>query len=88
MQPFQHARAIDARQQRLAQRRTELAQDAGAQQEFAHVGRLAAQHVFGQVFGDGAAATGQALDEIGRVAGPVQRHRGQQQRRDPAFGRG
>ncbi|RYY87306.1 MAG: hypothetical protein EOO24_34910, partial [Comamonadaceae bacterium] len=86
VQVLQHARAVRARHERLAQRRAELAQDAGAQQELAHLGRLPAQHVFREIFGDGAAGARKAMDEIGGLGVPVERHGGEQQRGDPAFG--
>ena len=53
---LEDAAAVAARVQGLAQRRIEVAQQAGAQQEIADLGALPVEHVFGQEVGDGAVA--------------------------------
>jgi hypothetical protein len=88
----QDARRVAARRQRLAQRGVELAQDAGAQQEVAHLGGLPRQHVLGQEIGDRAVAARELGDEVGHAAQAgdhrVQRHRRQPKRGHPALGLG
>ena len=78
--------AVDARVQGLADRGVELAQDAGAQQKVADLARLVREHVLGQVVGHRAVRAREALDEAGFEAVPLQRHRGQPDRRHPALG--
>jgi hypothetical protein len=85
-QLFEDGRAIGARAQRLAHRRIELAQDAGAQQKVANLPRLVREHVFGQVVGHGAVGAREAFDKTGLGAVPLQRHRRQPDGRHPAFG--
>ncbi|MNY32910.1 hypothetical protein D3C86_1671560 [compost metagenome] len=65
LQLVQQVRAIQLGQQCLAQRRVQLLEDAGAQQEAAQGRRLAGKHVLRQIVGDGLVAAREAFDEGG-----------------------
>ena len=85
----QHRGAAGLPADRVAQGAGEPVEDRGAQQEVAHLGRLAGQDLVGQVVDDEPVAAGERLDEV-RDLGPgrdrPQRQRGELKAGDPALG--
>ena len=83
---LQQGQAVGAGIERGADRGVKLAQQTRAQQEAPHVGRLARQHILGQVIGDSAARSREAIDEVALVIRAVQCDRRQPQGGGPALG--
>jgi hypothetical protein len=78
--------AVHVGQQRLTQRRAQIAQDAGAQQEAADRLGLSRDDVLGQILGNRAVRAGKTVDEIGVRLAALERRRREPQRGRPAFG--
>ena len=83
---MQQPRAVAAAGEEVGERAVDALEDAGAQQQPAHLGRLAREHLAEQVVGDGPLAARELGDEaVGRVVAG-ERHRGQAQAGRPALG--
>ncbi|MCY1307805.1 hypothetical protein D9M70_577620 [compost metagenome] len=78
--------AVMASDQLVTERRAEVVEDAGLQQEVAALLALAREDVLGQVVGQLQAGAGERVDEGGPVAAALQGQGGQVEGGDPAFG--
>ena len=85
LEPRQQFRRIAAPAHRIAERRVELRQDAGLQQEIPDLLWLAGHHILGQIFGNGGGGAGESRHQVIRVGAPLERHGCQPQRGGPAL---
>ena len=81
----QQPRPVAASGQEVGERAVDALEDAGAQQQVPHLGRLAAQHLAQQVVGDGPLAARELGHEPVRSVVAGERHRGQPQAGGPAL---
>ncbi|MCY1418164.1 hypothetical protein D9M71_337150 [compost metagenome] len=86
LQLVQHGLAAAAPGEGIAERRAQLVEHAGLQQEAAGVFGLPVQQVFGEKFGQVQVGAGERVDEGRAVVVPAQRQRGEIEPGDPAFG--
>ena len=83
---LQQLLAVRAAHHGVAQRPAQPVEDRGLQQERAQLGRLAFEHLLGEVVEHEAVAPGELGDEPGDVAAALQRQRREVQARRPALG--